>query len=202
MTEQELIELMTGYQTALDEQARKIAFLEKRQIDTEAMLGEIRKQAEEGIEEVLKSGRWGEFNGKYGKDFDGVSKQLKGIHGQDFDPVREVFDEYEGLEQKPENADDLVSSALSNAVQYIDNLKAVLAEEAGINPADATIAVTETGGELIVEVTDGDTTINENGNVSDGITNSDDMLVEQDTEAQKELDDLQKADDALAKSMK
>lgn len=134
MNEQELFEVLQSYKAALDalidqnealknemasmkeQYSDKIDNLEKMIFD------EILNPAKEAMDKADYESRFNDFSSKYGEKLAPFADQAKAIEGPDYDLQREVFDNYDKMEEKPD-ADAYVDTVVDKVSAQLDEIK-------------------------------------------------------------------------------
>lgn len=133
MNEEQLYEILQSYKSALDalidqneRLSNEIANLRQElteRVDSveKTLFDDILTPAKEAISKASYENRFDEFNANYGSRLDPLVEQARAIEGDEYDLKREVFDNYDKMEEKPEPGEyvDTVVEAITNQIEVI-----------------------------------------------------------------------------------
>lgn len=115
--EGELMQVLTGFKTVINELVEKVDSLTTQMNEHKATYDErinslektlfedILNPAKEAMEAAEKDERFGEFEGRYSEKFSPLMDDVKKIEGEDYNLLRNAFDEYDALEEKPDEGE-------------------------------------------------------------------------------------------------
>lgn len=118
----ELKALLTGVKDSLAEIAQKQQELEEA---NNKIYTDFIDPATEAYNANEKRLRLNAFKGKHGKDLDAYNDQLKALEGDDFDFATKAFDDYDELEEKPDE-DEYVKALIAKIVPQLEKIKAAM----------------------------------------------------------------------------
>ena len=118
----ELKALLTGVKDSLAEIAQKQQELEEA---NGKIYSDFINPATEAYNANEKCLRLNAFKGKHGKDLDAYNDQLKALEGDDFDFATKAFDDYDELEEKPDE-DEYVKALIAKIVPQLEKIKAAM----------------------------------------------------------------------------
>ena len=137
MNDNELYEILQSYKTALDalidqNEAMKNEMAQMREqytaeIDSlkKTLFDDILNPAKEAMDKAEYEKRFTEFNDKYGERLAPLADPAKALEGEDYDFPREVFDNYDKMEEKPD-ADAYVDTVIEAVTKQIEDVKQAL----------------------------------------------------------------------------
>lgn len=117
MNEQELIEVLSAMKDALGKIVERVDNLEKEVLTYKAqneervnglektLFEDILEPAKVSMEAAEKDARYTDFAERYGEKFQPLVDDAKKVEGEDYDLLRTAFDEYDALEEKPDEAE-------------------------------------------------------------------------------------------------
>ena len=118
----ELKALLTGVKDSLAEIAQKQQELEEA---NNKIYTDFIDPATEAYNANEKRLRLNAFKGKHGKDLDAYNDQLKALEGDDFDFAAKAFDDYDEIEEKPDE-DEYVKALIAKIVPQLEKIKAAM----------------------------------------------------------------------------
>ena len=132
--ENEVFDILNGYKQALDILLERVEKLEQSVIDNKAdaeskikdlndlLVEEVINPASEARDWAAKEERYDGFLERNGEKFAPYADDYKLIEGEDKDLARDMFDTYEGMEDKPEE-EEYVDSTIEKLVAQINKIK-------------------------------------------------------------------------------
>ena len=122
----ELKTLLIGVKDSLTEIAQRQQELEEA---NKKIYTDFIDPATNAYNENEKHLRLNAFKGKHGKDLDAYNDQLKALEGDDFDFATKAFDDYDELEEKPDE-DEYVKALIAKIVPQLEKIKAAMQPKA------------------------------------------------------------------------
>lgn len=132
--ENEVFEILNGYKQALDILLERVEKLEQSVIDNKAdaeskikelndmLVEEVINPASEARDWAAKEERFDGFLERNGDKFAPYADDYKLIEGDDKDLARDMFDTYEGMEDRPKE-EEYVDSTIEKLVAQINKIK-------------------------------------------------------------------------------
>lgn len=138
-------------ESRLDEMDKDLRDCQDKTAHTENILfDQIINPAKDAMAANEKDERFDDFNDKYGEKLGAYNAPLQSIEGPDFDLSRTAFDEYDGMEEKPDS-DAFVDELINKVKSQLESIK----EAVGAAPEDdIEVEVDGETGETEVEVND------------------------------------------------
>lgn len=206
MNDQELYEILQSYKAALDalidqneKLSAQVAEMKQdytRRIDDveKTLFDDILNPAKEALDSASRESRFEEFSSKYGEKINPLIAGAKAIEGEDYDLPREVFNNYDNLKDKPDEAAyvDTVVEAVASQIEAIkDALGADKVEVTSDKDGDVEV---KADGEDVTEKAE---KILENGEkVPDSSIKDDEVVPDSDVEpsiaSPEEIEELEK----------
>lgn len=139
---EEIFEILQSYKNALENIVVRMEELEKgfAEKDTEisskldelnaVLYDEILNPAKDAMDRAEKEAAYNEWNGKYGEKFAPYLEGAKAVEGDDFDLAKQVYDNYNEIdEDKRPDMDVYVDAAVSKVAEELMKIKERLGAE-------------------------------------------------------------------------
>lgn len=167
--EGELMQVLTGFKTVINELVEKVDSLTAQMNEHKATYDErinslektlfedILNPAKEAMEAAEKDERFGEFEGRYSEKFSPLMDDVKKIEGEDFNLLRNAFDEYDALEEKPDEGE-YMDKVFEKVLSQVNEIREKYgAEKIEIKAeADGDVEVKADGKDVTDDVTGGE----------------------------------------------
>lgn len=167
--EGELMQVLTGFKTVINELVEKVDSLTAQMNEHKAtyddrinslektLFEDILNPAKEAMEAAEKDERFGEFEGRYSEKFSPLMDDVKKIEGEDFNLLRNAFDEYDALEEKPDEGE-YMDKVFEKVLSQVNEIREKYgAEKIEIKAeADGDVEVKADGKDVTDEVTGGE----------------------------------------------
>lgn len=156
--EETLMKVLQSYKEAIMMLESRLDAMDKDLRDCQAqcantenvLFDQIINPARDAMAASEKSERFDDFNDKYGEKLGAYNAPLQSIEGPDFDLAQTAFDEYDGMEEKPDS-DAFVDELIGKVKSQLESIK----EAVGAAPEDdIEVEVDGETGETEVEVND------------------------------------------------
>ena len=169
MNENEIAEILGSFKTVIDSLTERLDSLtneinEYRKSFDEKIGGlektvyeDILEPAKAAIAEQEKDERYAEFEGRYGEKFAPLMDDVKKIEGEDYNLLRNAFDEYDAMEEKPDEGE-YVNKVFDKVMNQINDIR----EKYGAEKLEVKV---EEGGETTVKADGKDITEKVTGEV-------------------------------------
>ena len=169
MNDNELYEILQSYKAALDalidqNEAIKNEMAQMREqytaeIDSlkKTLFEDILNPAQEAMNKAEYEKRFADFNDRYGERLAPLVNPAKALEGNDYDLTREVFDNYDKMEEKPDE-EAYVETAIEAISKQIEEVKQALgAEKVEVkSDEDGDIKIEADGEDVTKEVLNGE----------------------------------------------
>lgn len=167
--EGELMQVLTGFKTVINELVEKVDSLTAQMNEHKATYDErinslektlfedILNPAKKAMEAAEKDERFGEFEGRYSEKFSPLMDDVKKIEGEDFNLLRNAFDEYDALEEKPDEGE-YMDKVFEKVLSQVNEIREKYgAEKIEIKAeADGDVEVKADGKDVTDDVTGGE----------------------------------------------
>jgi len=167
--EGELMQVLTGFKTVINEIVEKVDSLATQMNEHKAayddrinslektLFEDILNPAKEAMEAAEKDERFGEFEGRYSEKFSPLMDDVKKIEGEDFNLLRNAFDEYDALEEKPDEGE-YMDKVFEKVLSQVNEIREKYgAEKIEIKAeADGDVTVKADGKDVTDDVTGGE----------------------------------------------
>lgn len=162
MNENEIAEILNSFKTVIDALTERLdgltnemneyrkSYDEKIGSLEKTVYQDILEPAKAALAEEEKNERFGEFEGRYAEKFAPLMDDVKKIEGEDYNLLRNAFDEYDALEEKPDEAE-YVNKVFDKVMNQINEIR----EKYGAEKLEVKV---EEGGEVEVKADGKDVT--------------------------------------------
>ncbi|MCQ2587929.1 MAG: hypothetical protein MJ174_07425 [Treponema sp.] len=204
--DEEIYEVLNSYKQAidvilgkLDEQAKEIQSLHEENNKLNSVLfDEILEPARVALEERAKSDRFDDFNAMYGEKLGGYDDVLKKMNSNDdFSLSKDIFDQYDALEEPKPEMDAFVEDAIQTVEQQIDALRDSLGIE-----SDKEVAIVQDEEGNTKVVADGEVVAEENEATEEDGTEAPTEDGEQEEQPELDFDEEPKEEEATPEELK